>query len=109
MSNYRFDFKKYKVFFLTEGDITSSFLRSSDIVSVTHYYTLYFIFASRFMTGFVSFGNKRNYEDFKRNVPEIIQPLFDKLIKVSKFPLFNSNCLFKSLIEHKFNIWSLKQ
>ena len=31
------------------------------------------------MTGFVSFGNKRNYEDFKRNVPEIIQPLFDKL------------------------------
>ena len=31
------------------------------------------------MVEFVSFGNRRTYEDFQRNIPKSILPLFDKL------------------------------
>jgi predicted transport protein len=31
------------------------------------------------MTKLVSFGNNRNYEDFKKNIPIIVQPLFDSI------------------------------
>jgi predicted transport protein len=31
------------------------------------------------MDGLVSFGNKRNYEDFKKQIPILIQPLFDSI------------------------------
>ena len=36
-------------------------------------------------------------------------PLLDKLIKVSKLPLFSSYCLFKSSKVQRFNTWFLKQ
>jgi predicted transport protein len=29
------------------------------------------------MEGIVSFGNKRSYDDFKKQIPSTIQPLFD--------------------------------
>ena len=29
------------------------------------------------MEGIVSFGNKRNYDDFKKQIPSTVQPLFD--------------------------------
>ena len=31
------------------------------------------------MEGLVSFGNKRNYDDFKRQIPSATQPLFDSV------------------------------
>ena len=31
------------------------------------------------MEGLVSFGNKRTYEDFKKQIPILIQPLFDSI------------------------------
>ena len=31
------------------------------------------------MEGIISFGNKRNYNDFKRQIPEKVQPLFDSI------------------------------
>lgn len=27
----------------------------------------------------ISFGNKRNYDDFKKQIPNIVQPLFDSV------------------------------
>ena len=36
-------------------------------------------------------------------------PLFDRLINVSKLPLFNSYCLLRSSNVHRFNTWFLKQ
>jgi len=34
------------------------------------------------MEGLVSFGNKRNYEDFKKQIPVTVLPLFDSIRKV---------------------------
>jgi len=31
------------------------------------------------MDGFISFGNKRNYEDFKKQIPIPVLPLFDSI------------------------------
>ncbi len=31
------------------------------------------------MVGFVSFGNNRSYEDFKKQIPVSVQPLFDSI------------------------------
>jgi hypothetical protein len=31
------------------------------------------------MEGIVSFGNKRNYEDFKKQIPSQVLPLFDSI------------------------------
>jgi len=31
------------------------------------------------MEGLVSFGNKRTYEDFKKQIPIVVQPLFDSI------------------------------
>jgi len=31
------------------------------------------------MDGIVSFGNKRSYDDFKKQIPSTIQPLFDSV------------------------------
>lgn len=31
------------------------------------------------MTGLISFGNSRTYDDFKKQIPEPVQPLFDSL------------------------------
>jgi len=31
------------------------------------------------MKGLVSFGNKRTYEDFKKQIPILLQPLFDSI------------------------------
>ena len=31
------------------------------------------------MKGIVSFGNKRNYEDFKKQIPNSVLPLFDSI------------------------------
>ena len=31
------------------------------------------------MGGLISFGNKRTYEDFKKQIPILIQPLFDSI------------------------------
>ena len=31
------------------------------------------------MEGMISFGNKRNYDDFKKQIPSIVQPLFDSI------------------------------
>ena len=31
------------------------------------------------MEGIISFGNKRNYTDFKRQIPNAVQPLFDSI------------------------------
>ena len=31
------------------------------------------------MEGIISFGNKRNYEDFKKQIPEDVLPLFDSI------------------------------
>ena len=31
------------------------------------------------MEGIVSFGNKRNYDDFKKQIPSTVQPLFDSV------------------------------
>jgi hypothetical protein len=31
------------------------------------------------MDGLISFGNKRNYEDFKKQIPVTILPLFDSI------------------------------
>ncbi|MFQ5497570.1 MAG: hypothetical protein ACE5DU_06775 [Nitrosopumilus sp.] len=31
------------------------------------------------MEGMISFGNKRNYEDFKRQIPNTVLPLFDSI------------------------------
>ena len=31
------------------------------------------------MDGLVSFGNKRTYEDFKKQIPILVQPLFDSI------------------------------
>ena len=33
------------------------------------------------MEGIISFGNKRNYEDFKRQIPDPVIPLFDSIRK----------------------------
>ena len=56
-----------------------------------------------YMDGLIGTGTGRTYEDFQRQIPELIKPLFDKLIKVSKLPLFNSYCLFRSSKLHRFN------
>ncbi|MFB5605769.1 MAG: hypothetical protein ACE5R5_01700 [Nitrosarchaeum sp.] len=31
------------------------------------------------MEGLISFGNKRNYNDFKKQIPNTVQPLFDSV------------------------------
>ncbi len=31
------------------------------------------------MKGIVSFGNKRNYDDFKKQIPSTVQPLFESV------------------------------
>ena len=31
------------------------------------------------MKEMISFGNKRNYDDFKKQIPSIVQPLFDSI------------------------------
>jgi len=31
------------------------------------------------MDGIISFGNKRNYEDFKKQIPSLVLPLFDSI------------------------------
>ena len=31
------------------------------------------------MEGMISFGNKRNYEDFKKQIPSSVLPLFDSI------------------------------
>ena len=31
------------------------------------------------MEGIISFGNKRNYEDFKKQIPSSVLPLFDSI------------------------------
>ena len=31
------------------------------------------------MEGIISFGNKRNYEDFKKQIPTLVLPLFDSI------------------------------
>ena len=31
------------------------------------------------MDGLISFGNKRSYDDFKKQIPKTVQPLFDLL------------------------------
>ena len=31
------------------------------------------------MEGMISFGNKRNYDDFKKQIPSTVQPLFDSV------------------------------
>jgi len=31
------------------------------------------------MQGIISFGNKRNYEDFKKQIPDSVLPLFDSI------------------------------
>ena len=31
------------------------------------------------MEGMISFGNKRSYDDFKKQIPEKVQPLFDSI------------------------------
>ena len=31
------------------------------------------------MKELISFGNKRNYDDFKKQIPSIVQPLFDSI------------------------------
>ena len=31
------------------------------------------------MGGLISFGNKRTYEDFKKQIPILVQPLFDSI------------------------------
>ncbi|KAF6246704.1 hypothetical protein C6990_06160 [Nitrosopumilus sp. b3] len=31
------------------------------------------------MEGIISFGNKRDYEDFKRQIPSLVLPLFDSI------------------------------
>ncbi len=31
------------------------------------------------MDGLISFGNKRTYEDFKKQIPILVQPLFDSI------------------------------
>ena len=31
------------------------------------------------MDGIISFGNKRNYEDFKKQIPSSVLPLFDSI------------------------------
>ncbi|MBT8242729.1 MAG: hypothetical protein HKO48_02375 [Nitrosopumilus sp.] len=31
------------------------------------------------MEGIISFGNKRNYEDFKKQIPDSVLPLFDAI------------------------------
>lgn len=31
------------------------------------------------MEGIISFGNKRNYDDFKRQIPSSVLPLFDSI------------------------------
>jgi len=31
------------------------------------------------MEGIISFGNKRNYEDFKKQIPNSVLPLFDSI------------------------------
>ena len=31
------------------------------------------------MEGMISFGNKRSYEDFKKQIPESVLPLFDSI------------------------------
>ena len=31
------------------------------------------------MEGIISFGNKRSYEDFKKQIPESVLPLFDSI------------------------------
>ena len=33
------------------------------------------------MEGIISFGNKRNYEDFKKQIPSSVLPLFDSIRK----------------------------
>ena len=33
------------------------------------------------MEGIISFGNKRNYEDFKKQIPDPVIPLFDSIRK----------------------------
>lgn len=33
------------------------------------------------MEGIISFGNKRTYEDFKKQIPISVQPLFDSIRK----------------------------
>ena len=33
------------------------------------------------MEGIISFGNKRNYEDFKKQIPNSVLPLFDSIRK----------------------------
>ena len=33
------------------------------------------------MEGIISFGNKRNYEDFKKQIPNSLLPLFDSIRK----------------------------
>ena len=33
------------------------------------------------MDGLISFGNKRNYEDFKKQIPVTVLPLFDSIRK----------------------------
>ena len=33
------------------------------------------------MEGLISFGNKRNYEDFKKQIPLTVLPLFDSIRK----------------------------
>ena len=33
------------------------------------------------MEGLISFGNKRNYEDFKKQIPVTVLPLFDSIRK----------------------------
>ena len=31
------------------------------------------------MEGMISFGNKRNYDDFKKQIPIMVQPVFDSV------------------------------
>ena len=31
------------------------------------------------MEGMISFGNKRSYDDFKKQIPSTVQPLFDSI------------------------------
>jgi len=31
------------------------------------------------MEGMISFGNKRTYDDFKKQIPDTVQPLFDSV------------------------------
>ena len=50
------------------------------------------------MEGIISFGTKRNYEDFKKQIPTSVLPLFDS---IRKFCFSLSNKVIEDVLMHR--------